>query len=206
MFRNLIALLMIVGFGGCGMVTSTKPLFGPSDFKGAPSVKPGLWALVESGCKFSMQASPAKWPKCAYAMTLRDGIISDPTPDPQGNVDDPVDFQMVSGDPAIVQVRASSHEVDYVYFGFRPMAIDPAGLVTQARIWATLCAKPAAQEGAKPSRPLPGLIANAGGDGGCEARSGRPLRNAVVQSEAWLFPGQAHAPGWTGRWVREMPR
>ena len=205
MIRNLTALLMILGLSGCGMVTSTRPLFGQIDFKGAPSVKPGLWALVESGCKFNMQAPPAKWPECAYAMTLRDGMISDPTPDPQGNVDDPVDFQMVSGDPAIVQVRASSHEVDYVYFGFRPMAVDQAGLVTQARIWAALCAKPSEPEGAKPAKPLPGLIAS-GGDGGCEARAARPLRNAVAQSEAWLFPGQAHAPGWTGRWVREVPR
>ena len=206
MIRYLIAWLMIVGLGGCGMVTSTRPLFGPSDFTGAPSVKPGLWALFEQGCKFNLQAPPGKWPKCAFAMTLSDGTISDPTPDPQGNVDDPVDFQIVAGDPAIVQVKASSHEVDYVYFGFRPMAVDQAGLVTQARIWAALCAKPAAQEGAKPSRPLPGLITNAGGDGGCEARAARPLRNAVAQSETWLFPSQDHAPGWTGRWVSEMPR
>jgi hypothetical protein len=203
MTRMLMAVVALLTLGACGIVSSTKPLFGASDGRGAPLVRPGLWVLIQPGCRLNLQASPGKWPDCAYALTLRNGLISDPTPDPKGQVDDPAPYQLVNGDPAIIQVSAAGHDAGYVYFGFRPMAVGDDGAVTQARVWAALCAPPQPPGASKPSKPLPGLVANSARGDECEARTPRALRNAVTLSEAWAYSPDVSDRGWTAKWVRD---
>ena len=203
MTRFLAAVLMSFALTGCGMVASERPLFGVADTVGAPAARDGLWALVEPGCKLNLQSAPAKWPDCSHAILLRDGMILDPTPDPRGQVDDPVAYQVVSGEPAIVQVSASSQGVGYVYFGFRPLAVDSAGAVTAARVWPALCSRPVVP-GGNPGKPLVGLIVTPGGHGDCEARRQGPLRNAVIQSEPWSELPQAKV--FTAKWIKDVAR
>ena len=203
MIRNLAIFLSGLALSACGMVASERPLFGTADAAGAPKARAGLWAMLEPGCKLNLQSAPSKWPDCAYAIILRDGMIVDPTPDPRGQIDDPVAYQLIRGDPVIVQVSASSQGAGYVYFGFRPLAVDGAGAVIEARVWPALCAKPAAP-GGKPAKPLVGLIATSGGHGECEARRAGPLRNAVIQSEPWSALPQAKV--FTAKWIKDIAR
>lgn len=203
MIRNLVTILSSLSLSACGMVASERPLFGTADGLGAPVARDGLWAILEPRCKLNLQSPPSKWPACAFAILLRDGMILDPTPDPRGQVDDPVAYQLVKGDPAIAQVSASSQGVGYVYLGFRPLAVDGTGAVTEARVWPVLCAKPAAA-GAKAAKILPGLIATPGGHGDCEVHRPGPLRNALTVSETWTSLPQAKV--FTVKWIKDRER
>lgn len=211
MLRSLGGILSALGLCACGMVSSDRPLFGPLDTRGAPVLKSGLWALVEPGCKFNLRAPPAKWPDCAQPLELRDGTARDVKPDSGGERNEPVSYLLAAGDPAILQARAppdqGARRASFVYFGLRPLASDPDGVIIRARIWPGLCARPqSAAVNRRPARLLPGLVAEKGAMANCLARGQGPVRTAVARSEAWAFTGAGDEAGLTAYWLRDESR
>jgi hypothetical protein len=217
MLRNLVPILVALCLGGCGMVSSDRPLFGPLDARGAPVLKPGLWALVQPGCKFNLRSSPKKWPDCAQAAELHDGVAVLIRQDTKSDVEHETTYLLAAGDPAILQVQGPKEEgrprAPYVYFGIRPLASDLDGVIIRARIWPAYCARPqqagvpaAPRAKAKPAKALAGLVPGKGPNANCLARGQAPVRNAVTQSEAWAFTGEKDDGGVTAYWVHEPSR
>lgn len=214
MLRNLVPILAALALGGCGMVSSDRPLFGPLDARGAPVLKPGLWALVQPGCKLNLRSSPKRWPDCAQAAELHDGVAVLIRQDTKSEVEHETTYLLAAGDPAVLQVQgpkdAGRPRAPYVYFGVRPLASDLDGVIIRARVWPAYCSRPQTGGGpppkAKPPKALAGLVPGKGPNANCLARGQAPVRNAVIQSEAWAFSGERDEGGVTAYWVRDPGR
>lgn len=212
MKRFLALLAAAFCLTGCGVVTSTRPFLGPADAQGTPGLKPGLWAVVEPGCRFNTAAAAAKWPECASPLDIREGVVTDLKAKGEGGaLDHPIVFILAVGDPMIIQAQMPADgppgPADFVYAGLRALATDDSGVITRARIWPALCAKPQAKAGpGLPPRPLPGLTMLQGPAANCLARNRGALRNAVETSERWVFDEGQTSEGLTAQWVRDKDR
>ncbi len=216
MLRTLTLILAAMSLASCGMVSSDRPLFGPLDARAAPVLKPGLWALVQPGCKLNLRASPKKWPDCAQAAELRaDGTAILIRRDTRADIEHETTWLVAAGDPAVLQVQGPKEDgklrAPYVYFGVRPLASDIDGVIIRARVWPAFCARPqsagpppaAAKGKARSSKALAGLTPGKGPNANCLARGQLPVRNAVIQSESWAFVNDRDEPGVTAYWVRD---
>ena len=193
MTRFIVLALVALGLGGCRMVSSDRPIFSSADAADAPALKPGLWALIEPGCRFNTRTPPEKWPECATALALRDGAASDAKKGQGGKRR----VLIAGGDPAIIQTETDEEDIKgFVYLGLRPLAADGDGTITRARIWPADC---------PPSPPPRGRRAPPPSDP-CMMRGQGPVRAAVAASEAASFSGEAGAVGRVAYWLRDKDR
>lgn len=195
MTRFVTLALMALCLGGCRVAASDRPIFSSADAADAPALKPGLWALVEPGCRFNTRAAPEKWPDCATALTLRDGAASDARKDQSGKRR----VLIAGGDPAIIQSETDEGDGrGFVYLGLRPLAADSDGTITRARIWPADCSPP-------PPPPPRGRRAPPPSDP-CRMRGQGPVRAAVAASEGAAFSGETGAGGRVAYWLRDKDR
>jgi hypothetical protein len=210
--RVFVLLLAASVLGGCSMVTSDQPLFTEADQKGAPVLRPGLWALPNSDCQYD-EKSPAKgWPKCANATVVTADRLAGGERGPSGETKGSLAYRLAAGDPPSLQIAAPEDEPDgpkFIYAGLRATAFDNQGRATAARVWLALCSKPPKFEDAKlpdlsPKTPqnLPkGLEPRAGGV--CTAKTAEAAMAAVKRSEGWLVSGGAEDFYLSAHWVRD---
>lgn len=193
MMRFVVLVLVTLGLAGCRLAGSDRPLFNSSDTTDAPALKPGLWALVEPGCRFNIRSAPEKWPDCATAMALRDGAASDVGKGQTGKRR----VLIAGGDPAIVQAETDEDgRKAYVYMGLRPLAADGDGTITRARVWPAQCPPPPISR-ARRAAPPPDT---------CAMRGQAAVRQAVEASEGPAFVGGADDTGRTAYWIRDKDR
>lgn len=189
MSRKLVLVLALLGLGGCRMAVSERPLFTVADAADAPALKPGLWALVESGCRFNTKAAPEKWPDCATPLALRDGaaVAVRRGESPRRNA-----VLIAGGDPAVLQADATDEDGTsgrkFAYFGLRPLAADADGTVTRARVWPAQCPQAKADSDT------------------CLIRGQAAARRAIAQSEAGAYAGTPQDAGRTAYWIRDSDR
>jgi hypothetical protein len=213
---RLAAILAAVMLLGCNEVYSEHPWFTAADEAGAPRLRDGLWAVLESpDCQFDQSQPPEKWPKCAEAMVVEGGrlLSMDWTTDSAGQrkLDsmDLAEILLAAGNPRILQFRSLGKEGDpadkadklYLYLGIRPSAQDAEGRITAFTRWLVQCGPlpPAAGASDITKRPFRGLTVS-GSE--CTASSVQTLRSAAVRSES--LPGRSgHPETPPARWIRE---
>lgn len=212
MLRIVAVFLVALSLSGCAVVSSERPLFSVADREGAPTLKPGLWAVPAGDCKFSLRASALKWPDCANAALVTATSLFGGKRDAVGAFPQALTYRLASGDPVILQVEAPADrepgDPKVIYLGVRALASDGLGLITSARVWLALCAKPPQTDGGDLSKPVklaPGLTSIKGREE-CQARTPAAVRNAARQSEAWAFSGDGEDFGLVARWIRDGDR
>jgi hypothetical protein len=193
MMRFVVLAVAVLGLAGCRMVASDRPLFTSADTGDAPALKPGLWALVEPGCRFNIRSAPEKWPECATPLALRDGAALDARKGLTGKRS----VLIAGGDPAIVQTETDEdgHKT-YVYLGLRPLAADGDGTITRARVWPADCPRPPVSRARR--APIPPDT--------CQMRGQGAVRQAVAASEGPAFAGEAGDTGRVAYWIRDKDR
>lgn len=193
MMRFIVLALAAFGLAGCRMAASDRPIFTAADAADAPALKPGLWALVEPGCRFNIRAAPEKWPGCATALALRDGAALDVRKGLTGKRS----VLIAGGDPAIVQTETEEDgRKTYVYLGLRPLAADGDGTITRARVWPAECPRPPVSRARRAPPPVDT----------CAMRGQGAVRQAVEASEGTAFGGGADDTGRTAYWIRDKDR
>jgi hypothetical protein len=212
MLRIVAVYLAALCLSGCAVVTSERPLFSVADGEGAPALKPGLWAVPAGDCKFSLRASALKWPDCANATLVTGTSLFGGKRDAVGAFPQVLTYRLASGDPVILQVEATANrepgDPKVIYLGVRALASDGQGLITSARVWLALCAKPPLTDGGDLSKPVK-LIAGLSpikGREECQARAPAAVRNAAREAEAWAFSGGGEDVGLVARWIRDGDR
>ena len=211
MLRMVAVLCAALSLSACAVVSSERPLFSIADSEGAPIPKPGLWALPVGDCKFSPRASALKWPDCANATLVTATSLFGGKRDAAGVFPQAMIYRLASGEPVILQVEAPADrgpgDPKVIYLGVRPLASDGQGLITSARVWLTLCAKPSRIDSdlGKPTKLAPGLTPIKGREE-CRAASPAAVRNAARESEAWAFSGHDEGFGLVARWIRDGDR
>lgn len=200
MARALALLLLTLALGGCNMVVSPTPLFGPADAAGAPGLRSGLWVSGDPACRFDARTPVAAWPDCARPGQIENGrgklLFGD---------EDEGEMLLAGGSPAILQVQMGGSDGDegYAFLGLRPTRTDGAGRVVEYVAWVVDCGPPPPEDARNPDgsrryvslQPGPGLAVE---DGGCVAHSAQAVRAAAVASE-----GRARLE--TFRWLRDRP-
>lgn len=186
--RIVLVIACALALGGCNFVFSKQPLFTEADTRGAPQLRPGLWAKPDEGCPFD-SAKPLKdWPGCAGAMLVRPDRLENP----EGG-GKPVPYLIAAGDPPVLQVPFDDDpkRSGYVYGGIRLTKRDSAGRGTELVSWIAQCGPPppAPKPGEKRTyvtqQPLPGLVVDEAA-GMCIASDADAVRRAVKASEAWM--------------------
>jgi hypothetical protein len=189
MSRNLVLVLALLCLGGCRMATSERPLFTVADAADAPVLKPGLWALVETGCRFNTKTAPEKWPDCATPLSLRDGAA---VAVKRGESSRRNAVLIAGGDPVVLQADATDEGGaagrKFAYFGLRPLAADEDGTVTRARVWPAEC-------------PV-----GKGAADTCVVRGQAAARRTVAQSETAAYAGTPQDAGRIAYWIRDSDR
>lgn len=213
MWRVLLIGLTAAMLGGCGMVYSPQPLFGPTDVADAPALRPGIWVIEDpdSPCRPRPQASVRQWKGCETWVLVREADLA--TVDHDG-VWSSTGYLIASGEPMVWQLGPEAEEAGprYTYFGLKPATKDAEGRVTRFETWNALCGPPEPETkkskakrraGHEPSKPdpaalLPGLVLTESG-WDCVASDKAAVRGAVAY-------GAAH-PEWPMNlalhWVRE---
>lgn len=193
MMRFVALAVALFCLAGCRMASSDRPVLTTADTADAPALKPGLWALIEPGCRFSTRAAPEKWPECATPLALRDGAAMDVKKGQSGRRG----VLIAGGDPAIVQTETDEGgRRAYVYFGLRPLAADGDGAITRARVWPAQC--PPSPVSRSRRAPPPSDT--------CTLRGQGAVRQAVAASEGAAFAGQADDTGRVAYWIRDKDR
>jgi hypothetical protein len=189
MRRVLILVLAALSLSACNAAVSEKPLFSARDGRGAPPLKPGLWAMIEEtgegACAFDAAHPPTPWPGCAKPLTISPTAMNDVSGEKP-----PMAYIFAKGSPRILQFRfdpdAGDGEQLYVYLGVD--AGPGRGPVTQATAWLVQCGPPGGGEGHSTGlteHPLRGMTVR---DQTCFAGSARAIRAASVPSRDWDHP------------------
>ena len=197
--RIVLVIACALALGGCNFVFSRQPLFTEADARGAPKLRPGLWAKPDADCSFDAAKPFKEWPGCAGAMLVRPDRLDNP----EGG-DKSLRYLIAGGDPPIIQVPADDDpkRSGYVYGGIRITKRDSAGRVTELVSWIVQCGPPpeAPGPGEKPkyvtAQPLPGLVIDEKA-GMCIASDRDAVRRAAKASEAWRDKSPA------AFWVRD---
>lgn len=139
--KMLLALAAAAALSGCNMVMTDKPMFAAADGAGAPALRPGVWRSEERGCDFDESQPQDDWPLCSHA---------------QPSVGNPPFWQVVAGDPLLLQVKyalpgAEASDAEYFYIAVRPLKLDASGRVVAMKSWPVRCGPPPPQ----PIRPAP---------------------------------------------------
>lgn len=210
-----LKLLMIAAAGlllqACSVVSSEKPLFTAADAAAAPGLRPGVWVMLEPGCKDFDAARPtSEWPECAEHIIVTPTTLGGESKQRDGSMKaESLTYLLAAGDPRVMQLTAPADrkpdEPAYLYLGVRPLKTDKDGRITEGRIWLALCKEPP-----NPDRPLdqpkgpplPGLKMLPK-DAGCLADAPGPVRNAVKQTERWLSRPGYEETNLLVSWVRD---
>src|SRR4051812_38974516 len=80
LMRTLLILLAALSLAACNAAVSEKPLFSARDARGAPALKPGLWAMMENdSCALDVAPPPTQWPECAKPMIFDGRSLTSPS-------------------------------------------------------------------------------------------------------------------------------
>lgn len=205
--QRAILLLALLGLGGCNMVVTQAPVFGPEDTWTGRGFRQGLWDQApNSACAFD-EATPMKaWPDCAHGVAIRADTLGSFMGQADSRTLRPSHYRLVGGDPLVLQfspteVAGTDAKIPpvYVYIAVQPTGRDAGGRITAFRSWAVLCGPPppppppaSASSGAPnppsvPSgtlNPLPGLVMDSS-HVNCTTDSKAAVRNAARESRAW---------------------
>jgi hypothetical protein len=211
MRKTLAAAILCLGLQACSMVGAEKPLFAAADAAGAPPLRPGLWAMPETGCQGFDPAQPAdKWPGCANMIIVRTGTVGGDEHEDDGSIKKrELAYVLAAGDPRILQLAAPDDrkpdEPPYLFLGVKPSKTDPEGRIIEGRLWLVLCEPIPTNDKMfakhKP-HPLPGLRPMKDGEG-CLADAQGPVRAAAAASEGWLRKADLEDAIITAHWVRD---
>ncbi len=195
--RTMVLFFAALALGGCNVLTTQTPLFGPED-AGAPDLRRGVWRIEDPDCAFDPGASTASWPECAQWFYVDHGKFHMPD-DSAGVVDDDgAPYLVTGGVPRVWQLvtrnkaAGSTPERTVVYyFGFEALTSAYDG-VDAFRFWTALCGPPPpkgqdadgdGQTDYTTTQPFAGVTLT--GDGGCTTDNATALRGAVAGSEAF---------------------
>ncbi|MBV9994186.1 MAG: hypothetical protein JO127_03135 [Caulobacteraceae bacterium] len=203
------ALIGVLLLGGCNLVMTTQPMFGPADAAGAPRLRPGVWnGPPDPACPYDETKPVAAWPACANGGLVSEGQIR--ARQDLNGASAGVDYILAAGDPLILQLRGLEPApgsgisiTRYFYAGLRPARTDAQGRIIAYDAWLVLCGPPsrkAVTPDAPATRsPFPGLVMDPSGQA-CGPRSAAALRGAAAASRRW----PAAALG--AHWVRDGDR
>ena len=195
---GMIGLLAIVVLlGGCTVVYSSRPLFGPEDAAAGPPLKPGVW-LYRNGatgtrdddCPFDPEKPIPKWPACASWTLVRETDVLVYNRDKK--TWSAHAYVLTDGAPRVLQLTPMDGEdVSITYQGLAPTAHDQAGRITAFRRWIAQCGDPEKLNDPKITDRyaantllLPGLALDESALG-CVARERDAVRRSVAASRAW---------------------
>ena len=144
MMRQALIVLAALLLTACNAVVSTKPLFSDRDARGAPPLKPGVWAMLENAnCAFDPANPPAQWPECADPVVFDGRVLRGPEGDKL-----PMAYLLAKGEPRILQLEMRDQdeptnlETMYLYLAVEP---EPGrGPITRAKAWLVQCGPPSA--------------------------------------------------------------
>ena len=148
MIRRLLVVAALVLLGACNMVVTKEPVFSPADARGAPPMRPGVWAGEPgANCQLDEGKPLADWPSCANGfVVLDDHTIGDFTDQGGKHVWSTTDVVLAAGEPRVLQVHATSDDPlmpsAYLYAGFEPAKLDGAGRIVAGRAWFVICGPP----------------------------------------------------------------
>jgi hypothetical protein len=217
--RSLLIAASLLLLGACNMVTTKTPMFGPADAAGAPQLRLGVWrGDSDHPCTVAEALPIARWPDCANAFVIQDGVLSFHNVNPRTVSTTP--FVLAGSSPSVLQAAgddadakaasASTDDRGYFYMGLRPTRTDPRGRITAFTAWSTLCGPPP-PSGAKSTdgqharygslTPLPGLTMDKD-ENNCTTTSKDALRAAAAASEKWTKPDSIIG----AHWVRDGDR
>lgn len=190
--RTLALLVVVSGLAACNFVTSSAPLFGPSDEIGPPSLRPGVWASPDKGCDFDPNRPLATWPSCANGfLTTSEDFRSSLAK-----------LVFVGGSSPLIQdceTKGDPPATNCSYYGWAAVSADASRRVTAMRFWTVQCGPPPpsskTQKRYGTLHPLPGLVMDKDGDD-CQPASADAVRQAAAASRAWSTPS-------TLTWVRD---
>ena len=185
MIRRLLVLAAALSLAACNAAVSERPLFSDRDARGAPTLKPGLWAMIENTgepCPFDAAHPPTPWPGCAKPVMISGETIGDLS---QGETI--MAYVFARGRPRILQVEMKDQGIaDEAVYAY--LAVEPApgsGPVTAFTGWMVQCGPPGGGEGHSTGltgHPLPGMTIR---NHACFASSSRAIRSAAIPSRDW---------------------
>ena len=130
MRRLLVLLVAVSGLAACNeMINSDQPLFS----RGDGTLRPGLWAVLDTGCASPGTAAVQTWADCAMPIWVTDDTATVLMPKPTRG-----DFLLAAGDPRVVQVgfRDETGATGYSYAALRPEGAAP---YVRASVWMNGC-------------------------------------------------------------------
>ncbi len=177
--RWVLLMAAALSLSACNAAVSEKPLFSARDARGAPVLKPGLWAMIQDEPCNLDRVRTEPWPQCAKPLVVDARTLTSPN---DGKA--PLVYVFARGEPRILQVRieddADADQPAYVYLG---VAADPGKPVTAATAWLVMCGPPPeGQPNQLTEHPLPGMSIR---DKTCYAANARAIRDAAGPSRAW---------------------
>lgn len=203
--RTILACVLALATSACAVVGSDRPLFGAVDARGQAVLRTGLWAMPDEDCTFDPADKAKEWNDCANATFVSPTTFSE-RPNDHDEERETLGYVLAGGDPRVLQVQApdGKQNPNYAYAGLRPLRLDEAGRIVEARVWLALCEPPPnpkdpSADDAKPKALAPGLLRDSKG-GGCTATRASAARGAVTRSEAWASERELTL---AARWIRD---
>ncbi len=201
--------LFASGLSACNLVTTTEPMFGPEDAGGAPTLRNGLWANIESDCKVDLKKPANRWPDCASRVVIEDGLLYGK--DEDSDEDQALAFVVAATDPRIMQIRMVDEDKEpertlYFYIGMDARKLDASGRIVEYVGWLVQCGPPPPKDARRPDgqaqygtmQPFAGMIMD-------EKMSGcSPVdKTALAAAAAASLKLDPKASGAVSRWVRD---
>ncbi len=205
--RLFLAVLVLIGLCACkpkpaADAANAEPENAWSQFPlyrkaaaASTSMRPGVWVGVDPKCPFLEAESTGVWPTCAQFMVVRPRMLITHHSGDSLELLTTQSYLMIDGYPRILQLAEGLGRTPYWfrYEGLRPLASDPDGSITRARLWNVTCgsapaneAAPAASDSAtRPSTP------------DCHMESQGAVRSAIIAAEDPRDQSQVY------HWVRD---
>lgn len=140
MKRVLLLLAAAASLGGCNLVYSETPLFSAADARGAPQLRPGVWAEREEDCDFDSAKPVGEWPECAGGSVISAAQLTTTGEKPSSTA-----YVLTGGDPQVMQFALEmepTKPVIYLYGGLRALKRDDRGRIVEAETWIAQCGPP----------------------------------------------------------------
>ncbi len=203
--RLFLAVLVLIGLCACkpkpaADAANAEPENAWSQFPlyrkaaaASTSMRPGVWVGVDPKCPFLEAESTGVWPTCAQFMVVRPRMLITHHSGDSLELLTTQSYLMIDGYPRILQLAEGLGRTPYWfrYEGLRPLASDPDGSITRARLWNVTCGSAPANEAAPAAsaagrqieghgQPTPGPpdrrlgLLRRGGRTGARLRQGQP--------------------------------
>lgn len=203
----VVAAAAAMGLGGCALVGSEKPWFGPEDTRSAPKLRQGFWVSTrDDGCRARADRPLRLWRNCSILL-VREGEYLALGYDKRSWAWQPMALLLAGRDPTIVQWLGDEESHGYGYAAMEPVGSDGEGRVTAVNLWVLTCQDQAwvttideyGRELVTEGPLRPGVVASdEGSSSGCVVES----RDALIAVARASKPSGDDAPDiW--RWVRE---